>query len=122
MPMASMLQAIIDDPSPGPSVVKETPPVFNGDAALTPKLRAQLEKTYKELYDAQHGGWGFGHKYLDPPSVEYALARARRGDAAAAKMARQTIAGERDLIDPALGRVYHYSTRGVWVAHHFLHI
>ena len=119
MPMASMLQAIIDDPSPGPSVVKEAPPVFNHDAALSPKLRAELEKTYNDRYDAQHGGWGFIHKYLDAPSVEYALARARRGDAAAAKMARQTIDGERNLLDPAWGGVYQYSTGGVWSEPHF---
>lgn len=119
MPMASMLQAIIDDPSPGPSVVKETPPVFSDDAALSTKLRAQLEKTYIERYDAKNGGWGFMHKYLDAPSVEYALARARRGDAAAAKMARQTIDGERNLLDPAWGGVYQYSTDGVWSEPHF---
>jgi len=119
MAMVSMLQAIIDDPSPGPSVVKETPPTFGNDASLTPALRAQLEKTYNERYDAQHGGWGFVHKFLDAPSVEYALARARRGDAAAAKMARQTIDGERNLLDPAWGGVYQYSTSGVWSEPHF---
>lgn len=119
MPMASMLQAIIDDPSPGPSVVKEVPPVFGKDAALTPALRAQLEKTYAEHYDAKYGGWGFVYKYLDAPSVEYALARARRGDAGAAKMARQTLDGERNLLDPAWGGVYQYSTGGVWNEPHF---
>jgi uncharacterized protein YyaL (SSP411 family) len=119
MPMASMLQAIIDDPSPGPSVVKEAPPTFGNDGALAPALRAQLEKTYTERYDAQHGGWGFVHKYLDAPSVEYALARARRGDTTAAKMARQTIDGERNLLDPAWGGVYQYSTGGVWSEPHF---
>jgi len=119
VPMASMLQAIIDDPSPGPSVVKEVAPTFGSDALLSPKLRAQLQKTYKERYDAQHGGWGFMHKYLDPPSVEYSLALAQRGDAAAAKMARQTIDGERNLLDPAWGGVYQYSTGGVWNEPHF---
>src|SRR5260370_11134501 len=48
MPMASMLQAIIDDPSPGPSVVKEATPVFGNAAALAPSLRTQLEKTHVE--------------------------------------------------------------------------
>src|SRR5258708_25564621 len=92
MPMASMLQAIIDDPSPGPSVVKETPPMFANDATLAPPLRAQLEKTYNERYDAQHGGWGFVHKYLDPPTVHYPLARAPPPDPAPPKLARQPIA------------------------------
>ncbi len=100
-------------------MVKEPPPVFNHDAALGPKLRAELEKTYNDRYDARYGGWGFVHKYLDPPSIEYALARARRGDAAAAKMARQTIDGERNLLDPAWGGVYQYSTGGVWNEPHF---
>jgi uncharacterized protein YyaL (SSP411 family) len=119
VPMASMLQAIIDDPSPGPSVVKETPPSFSSDATLTTSLRARLEKTYNDLYDPKQGGWGFGHKFLDAPSVELALARARRGDTAAAKMARQTIDGERNLLDPAWGGVYQYSTGGVWSEPHF---
>jgi uncharacterized protein len=119
MPMASMLQAIIDDPSPGPSVVKEATPAFGSDAALAQSLRTQLEKTYVEWYDAKHGGWGSVHKYLDAPSVEYALERARRGDGAAAKMARQTIDSERNLLDPAWGGVYQYSTGGVWSEPHF---
>ena len=119
VPMASMLQAIIDDPSPGPSVVKEQPPTFGNDVTLSPALRAQLAKTFDDRYDTQHGGWGFMHKFLDAPSVEYALARARTGDAAAGKMARQTIDGERNLLDPAWGGVYQYSTGGVWNEPHF---
>jgi uncharacterized protein YyaL (SSP411 family) len=119
LPMASMLQAIIDDPSPGPSVVPEAVPTFGGDGALAPALRAQLEKSHVERYDTKQGGWGFSHKYLDAPSVEYALARAGSGDARATQMARQTLDGERNLIDPAWGGVYQYSTGGVWNEPHF---
>src|SRR5260221_5786569 len=49
-PMASMLQAIIDDPSPGPSVVKESAPVFGVVPELSAKLRSSLEKTFNDTY------------------------------------------------------------------------
>ncbi len=116
--MSSMLQAIIDDPTPGPSVVPEEPVEYSS-AAITPALRDELEKDYLAGYDAKEGGWGFGHKYLDWDSVELAMVRAKRGDARAERMVRQTLAGEERLIDPVWGGVYQYSTDGVWSNPHF---
>src|ERR1700757_621889 len=43
-PMASMLQAIIDDPSPGPSIVAEAPLDPNKDGDLTGPERARLRQ------------------------------------------------------------------------------
>lgn len=117
--MASMLQAIIDDPSPGPSVVAEPVPQFGAEPLLSQALRTKLEALHAKWYDAKNGGWGFSHKYLDVPSVEYALARAAGGDANAKQMARQTLDGERHLVDPVWGGVYQYSTGGVWSEPHF---
>jgi uncharacterized protein YyaL (SSP411 family) len=117
--MESMLQAIIDDPSPGPSVVPEPKIQFGNESFLSDALRKQLEQIHRETYDAKNGGWGSTHKYLDAYSVEYALARARGGDAANHKMARQTLDGERNLVDPAWGGVYQYSTGGVWNEPHY---
>src|SRR5713226_7899940 len=85
--MASVLQAIIDDPSPGPSVEPEERVEYSSSALLTPAVRAQLQKTHLEQYDQQHGSWGTGNKYLDWDSVEYALALARQGDAQEERMA-----------------------------------
>ncbi len=116
--MTAMLQAIIDDPSPGPSVFADAKPQFGTDALSEP-LRKTLEQTHREKYDAKNGGWGFSHKYLDAHSVEYSLARARAGDAEAKTMARQTLDGERNLLDPVWGGVYQYSTDGVWSEPHF---
>ena len=116
--MASMLQAIIDDPTPGPSVVPEETIEYSA-AAITATLRAELEKDYLAGYDTKEGGWGFGHKYLDWDSVELAMIRAKRGDARAARMVSQTLAGEEHLIDPVWGGVYQYSTDGVWSNPHF---
>lgn len=113
--MTSMLQAIIDDPSPGPSVVPEPKIRFNNDS-ISDALRKQLEQLHRDTYDAKQGGWGFTHKYLDAYSVEYAMAR---GDAANRNMARQTLDGERNLLDPVRGGVYQYSTGGVWSEPHY---
>src|ERR1051325_5609178 len=113
--MTSMLQAIIDDPSPGPSVVAEKKPHF-ASAQMSSALRRKLEDLHRRTYDATNGGWGFSHKYADVPSVEYAIAR---GDEENRRMARQTLDGERNLLDPVWGGVYQYSTGGVWSEPHF---
>jgi len=116
--MASMLQAIIDDPTPGPSVVPEQKVVYSSKA-ISPALRTELGKDYLAGYDTNEGGWGFGHKYLDWDSVELAMVRAKAGDAHAARMVQQTLTGEEHLVDPVWGGVYQYSTDGVWSNPHF---
>lgn len=116
--MAAMLQAVVDDPTPGPSA-PPTPPPDLGGGAMTAALRSELGGLFTEQYDATHGGWGFGHKYLDGDSVEYAAALARAGDTAALKMAQQTLDAQRALIDPVWGGVYQYSTGGDWKEPHF---
>jgi uncharacterized protein YyaL (SSP411 family) len=117
--MASMLQAIIDDPTPGPSVQAEKEISFPANGSVTAALRAQLEKDYVAGYDAKQGSWGFDQKYLDWDSVEYAVDLAARGDARAEGMARQTLDAQLQLLDPVWGGVYQYSTDGVWTKPHF---
>ncbi len=116
--MASMLQAIIDDPTPGPSVVPEEHIEYSS-TAISASLRVELEKDYLDGYDTKEGGWGFGHKFLDWDSVELAMIRAKGGNGRAVRMVRQTLAGEEHLIDPVWGGVYQYSTDGVWSNPHF---
>ena len=118
--MASMLQAIIDDPSPGPSVQPEPHLEIPGDALLGATLRQQLQKNYLEGYDSKNGSWGTDQKYLDWDSVEYSMVLARRNnDAQAAQMAQQTLSEQLHLLDPAWGGVYQYSTDGGWNSPHF---
>ncbi len=121
--MASILQAIIDDPTPGPSVVAETKIEFAESPFLTAEMRDSLRKSYLAGYDSKHGSWGFDQKYLDWDGVELAMSLARRGNAAEAqraeKMARQTLDAQLQLIDPAWGGVYQYSTGGDWKHPHF---
>ena len=116
--MSAMLQANVDDPTPGPSVQPQAVVIFNA-SALTPALRSSLGKDFIDQYDSKQGSWGFGQKFLDADSVEYALVQAQTGDDTARKMARQTLTAQLALLDPAWGGVYQYSTDGDWQHPHF---
>jgi len=119
MPMIRMLQAIIDDPTPGPSVRAQKPIQFGTESALPPKLLAELKERFDDNYDAKHAGWGNVHKYLDWDAIEYSMGLARHGDKEAEQRARQTIDGTLKLIDPAWGGIYQYSTDDDWDHPHF---
>jgi len=118
--MASLLQAIIDDPTPGPSVKAEPKINFAEDPNLTPEARNGLKADYQVQYDTKQGGWGFNDKFLDPDSAEYALVLARWGDAEAEKKVKETLTlQQKHNIDPVWGGVYQYSAEGDWAHPHF---
>ncbi|MBV8142772.1 MAG: thioredoxin domain-containing protein, partial [Verrucomicrobia bacterium] len=118
--MASMLQAIIDDPSPGPSVVPETPIVQGGETALEASRKNDLRQILIDSYDAENQGWGTAQKFLDWDTLEYCLAETERGgNRIFERMARETLAAQLNLLDPAWGGVYQYSTDGDWKHPHF---
>jgi hypothetical protein len=118
-PMSSMLQAIIDDPSPGPSVEKEADFHVASDAAIGDDVLKRIYTAFDNQYDKDASGWGFGHKYLDADSVELALRLGAEGDAAYAKRAADTLNNAAALIDPVWGGMYQYSVDGVWSEPHF---
>lgn len=117
--MASLLQAIIDDPTPGPSVRAEVAVNPAREAALPTESRQELEANFRAGYDKKLGGWGRIQKFLDWDNVERCLALARAGDKEAGRMARQTLEAQRALLDPIWGGVYQYSTHGDWKHPHF---
>jgi hypothetical protein len=114
-----MLQAIIDDPTPGPSVGPEQKIEFGRTSALSPELRKELEAKLVATYDAKNGGWGTIHKFVDWDAVEYCMDQAKAGDKDAAQRARQTLDAGLALIDPAWGGVYQYSVGGDWSQPHY---
>ena len=118
-PMSSMLQAIIDDPSPGPSVEKEAAFHPAADSAIPAPLLARVQKQFGMQYDQPVAGWGFGHKYLDANSIEYAMRLAAHGNAGAGKRAADTLHNATALLDPAWGGMYQYSVGGHWSEPHF---
>lgn len=118
--MISILRAIIDDPSPGPSVEPEAKLELPQNPLLSAEARGRLQRNYLAGYDSKYGSWGFNQKLLDWDSVEYAMVLARRDhDLRQKQMARQTLAGQLHLLDPAWGGVYQYSTGGNWSSPHF---
>jgi uncharacterized protein len=111
--MSSMLQAIIADPSPGPSVTNA--PERGMAVPIDPgKLRQALVAGF----DPRLGGWNTEHRILDWDNTEYLMARGLDGDPQASAMSRQLLAGEMKLIDPVWGGVDQYSV-GDWDHPHF---
>jgi uncharacterized protein len=116
--MASMLQAIIDDPSPGPSVTSLATPGAEGARASDAPAQ-ELQQRLLSGYDRTIGGWSVEHRFLDPDNVEYCLRAASRGDPEANAIARDMLRLQQQLIDPAWGGVYQYSAAGDWIHPHF---
>ena len=103
-PMLSMLQAIIDDPTPGPSVVAEQPITYASGSRIAPAVLARVRRNYEAQYDMKAGGWGFSHKFLDADSAEYAMVLARDGNATATKRVRDTLRLEAEDSGSGVGR------------------
>src|SRR5437773_592095 len=96
--MASILQAIIDDPTPGPSVEADPKLEIPSSSLLNTALRTEVHQSYLNGYDQQQGSWGTGQKLLDWDSVEYSMSLARRDhDSEAEHKVRQTLAGQLHL-------------------------
>jgi uncharacterized protein YyaL (SSP411 family) len=115
--MASMLQAIVKDPTPGPSVLNAKP-VDAGDGTAS-ATAASLRQQLWDGYDTKLGSWGTVQKFLVWNNVEYCLVAARTGDAQADHAARQTLQAQLKLIDPVWGGVDQYSAGGDWDHPHF---
>ena len=114
--MASILQGVVDDPSP---IAKVTPLPPAAAGPMSEKLRAEAEERHFSHYDFKNGGYSFQHKFLNWDSCEYSLRKAMGGDARSAQMARMTLDGQLNLVDPVWGGVYQYSTDNDWVHPHF---
>ena len=117
--MQALLKAIIDDPSPGPSVGEAFEIKPSASAFLGKEQRAALTKNYDESYEEKLGGWGEAQKYIDADSLDLAITRAEAGEATAIKRARQTLDAAATLIDPVWGGVFQYSEAGSWSHPHF---
>lgn len=117
--MVSLLEAVIADPSPGPSVQAAIEVVPAVDPLLSAKQRAQLLTRSRDFYDARHGGWGDVHKFIDTDGMDSLLAGAERGDKQAQDRARQTLDAGLKLIDRQWGGIYQYSDTVDWTSPHY---
>jgi uncharacterized protein YyaL (SSP411 family) len=117
--MAALLQAFIDDPSPGPSVLELAKFEPSATSFLTKDQRKELLSTYDAVWDEQFAGWGTVQKFIHTESLDYAITSARNGDRAAGTRARRTLDAALNLIDPVWGGVYQYSDQRNWLSPHF---
>ncbi len=117
--MASILQAVIDDPTPGPSVRAEQEIKPSENAFLTPDQKKVIFDEHFSLYDKENGGWGNLHKLLDADHMEWALLKALEGDKQEEGMAKQTLNAALNLLDPEWGGFYQYSDEANWKSPHF---
>jgi uncharacterized protein YyaL (SSP411 family) len=113
--LLKVLNAIVKDPRPQESG-KHAPP---SSGPLSEKQRKQLRKQLDDFYDQKLAGWGRGHKLVNGPPIDYALAAAAFGDKVLGDRARATLDAALALLDPVWGGFYQYSTGGKWDAPHF---
>ena len=76
--MAALLDAIIKDPSPGPSAIRDAEVTPSARSILTAPQRGGLIDTLNEAYDETSGGWGDVHKFIDPDSMDWLMSRANK--------------------------------------------
>lgn len=116
--MVGLLQKLANNPTP-----EETAKVgaikYAEQSSLGDKLRKELLARHVKGYDTANGAWSFGQKFLDAESVELAMLLGRQGDAGETTMARQSLDAQLNLLDPAWGGVYQYSTHNDWRHPHF---
>ncbi|HEY8209557.1 MAG TPA: DUF255 domain-containing protein [Myxococcaceae bacterium] len=117
--MASLLDAVLEDPTPGPSAEVEPEPEPAKEAVLGAEARQKLLARNDTAFDEQFAGWGDGHKLVDAAPTWLALARADAGDAREAARARRTLEMALQLQDPEWGGFYQYSDRRDWKGPHF---
>lgn len=117
--MASLLEAIIKDPTPGPSVLPETDLQPAENFYLAPEQAKRIRDEHDSLYDQKFGGWGKIHKLIEPSQVEYALVKAQAGDAVEEQKVKRTLEQALNLVDREWGGFYQYSDEADWKSPHY---
>lgn len=116
--MVALLEAIVEDPSPE-SAALDIPQEYAGKSSLDEDVRQDLIAMHGRSLDRAIGGLDSAHKYLERDSVEWAALQASRGDEGQRDWTIKTLDSVVNLLDPAWGGVYQYSTHGDWDHPHY---
>ncbi|MCB0327339.1 MAG: thioredoxin domain-containing protein [Bdellovibrionales bacterium] len=117
--MKNLLELLVSNPSdPALLQQRKTLSVSQGSQTLDKDQIQKLKGIHRSSYDFEEGGWGFGHKFIDLPCVDYEFSQFQN-DPKAKQITAQTLDALEALIDPVWGGVYQYSTHGDWVHPHF---
>ena len=117
--MVALLEAVIADPTPGPSVGDDAEVAPADSPLLSQAQRADLTERSNQAYDQEHAGWGDVHKFIDPDSMDLVLAASVKGDADAAGKARKTLDAALNLLDRQWGGIFQYSDAIDWKSPHY---
>jgi uncharacterized protein len=102
--VASILQAVIADPSPGPSAKQEGPMDYAAKDDF--ESLGALRKTFDDERATAEGFSAFGIHNVDADAIDYAFELAQRGDTSLAGWAREAVTSARLVLDPASGGAY----------------
>jgi hypothetical protein len=117
--MASLLEAFIADPTPGPSA-RATLAIKPAERSLlTATQREDLTVRSAEAFDEANGGWSGVHKFIDPDAMDLLLMQAEAGDKSASLLARKTFDQALNLVDHVDGGIYQYSDKEDWRSPHY---
>lgn len=102
-----------------PPEAEQTATGVAGASPVSPAIRQQLLAQHAAVNDARLGGLLLPQKFLAEGEVRWDMALAAQGDAAAEQRARAYLDAALQLIDPAFGGAYQYSTHHDWQHPHF---
>lgn len=103
--MASLLQAVVDDPSPGPSITPDAPLSYAQRPSFPPELIVTLNRTFISPLPPDQGS-DFGLKYLDADSIEYAEVLAGRNHGSQGSAVHELLTAAQQLLDPIWGGAF----------------
>lgn len=121
--LASLLHAVIDDPSPAGSVTAPLTTEYASSPDIGPALLGALNDKFEKQYDVPDNNLvDFEIKYVDPDSFEYARSLARRGEKGVENDFIESLDSALGLIDPAWGGAWQSlvlalpvtGSKGVW--------
>lgn len=116
--LVSVLEAFIQDPTPGPSAEGREVGVAPSNPFMTPAARQKVQESFQGQVDASDGAFKRAHKILPRNLAEWELGQASKVPRLK-ELAETVLVRQRDLLDPAWGGMYQYSGEGDWKHPHF---
>lgn len=111
--LAAILQAVIDDPSPGPSATVDTEVAYAKEPVFTPQLLDPLREGFDASYRTDEALSTFSTQLIDADAVEYASLLARGGNQQQQQIALEKLGLAQRLLDPAWGGTFHSLVLGL---------
>ncbi len=117
--MANILYTIREQPDRVPELVADKEVRSSGKTFLSSEQRGKVLGLLDDTYDTEHAGWGKRLKFLQPDVIEFALEKARLGDADFRDRVIASMDAATVLVDKEWGGVFQYSHARDWSQPHY---